>query len=131
MIVLDTHALVWWVSGGGRLSPNARDAIERELPRAGVLVSSITTWEIASLVARDRLALHGAIGAWIADVAAIDGLRFAPVDNSVALETVALPGTFHRDPADRIIVATARRHGAALVTADERIRQYPHVATIW
>lgn len=110
MIVLDTHALVWWVNGDSQLSPNAKTAIENELStEAGiVLVSTISAWEIAMLVKADRLTLTMALDDWLDTVAAIEGLRFSPVDNNVGVESTRLPGDFHKDPADRMIVALAR-----------------------
>jgi PIN domain nuclease of toxin-antitoxin system len=71
------------------------------------------------------------VAQWLATVASVESVRFVPMDNEIALESVALPGEFHKDPAHRIIVATARSLAAPLVTADEQIRAYPHVATIW
>ena len=83
------------------------------------------------LVARGRLGLTMEIGAWLAVVEEIAEVRFIPVDNAIAVESVALPGEFHKDPADRLIVATARKLGIPIVSADERIANYPHVRTIW
>lgn len=131
MIVLDTHALLWWVSGDARLSTAAHQAIERELDRGAIVISSISLWEIAMLIERGRLALSMDLDAWLATVGEIDAVRFFPVDNDIALQSVRLPGDFHKDPADRFIVSTARRLAAPLVTADEKIRTYPHVQTIW
>jgi PIN domain nuclease of toxin-antitoxin system len=68
---------------------------------------------------------------WLAIVSQVDNVRFIPVDNGIAVESESLPGEFHRDPADRMIVATARKLGAILVTMDEKIRNYPHVRTVW
>ena len=130
MILLDTHVLVWWVNGD-RLSPVAKSAIDEARKGGGIGVSSISAWEIAMLVAGGRLALSMDVGAWLAAVEAIDGVRFVPVDNAIALGAVALPGEFHKNPADRLIVATARVLGAELVSADERIRAYPHVRAVW
>ncbi len=131
MIVLDTHTLFWWVSDPRELSSDAAAAIAAERPDGEVLISSITAWEIAMLVARGRLGLSMDIGAWLALVEEIDEVRFIPVDNLIAVDAVALPGEFHKDPADRLIVATARTLGAPIVTADEKIRDYAHVRTIW
>ncbi|MCX7693696.1 type II toxin-antitoxin system VapC family toxin [Tepidimonas taiwanensis] len=131
MIVLDTHALLWWVSGDARLSTATHQAIERELDRGAIVISSISLWEIAMLIERGRLALSMDLDAWLATVGEIDAVRFFPVDNDIALQSVRLPGDFHEDPADRFIVSTARRLAAPLVTADEKIRTYPHVQTIW
>lgn len=131
MIVLDTHALLWWVEGDRKLSSRARRRIGSEREAGEVIVSSITAWEIALLIAKKRLGLAVDLDLWLAKVARIHGLRFAPVDNAIAVAAVNLPGPIHRDPADRIIVATARHYEAPLVTADRQLRAYPHLETIW
>lgn len=131
MIVLDTHALVWWISGDSTLSKKAKAAIERERDGGAIIVSSISAWEIAMLVARERLVLSMDVGSWLATTGQIEAVRFLPVDVEIAIKSVDLPGEFHKDPADRMIVATARKLAAPLVTKDERIRAYAHVKTIW
>ena len=132
MIVLDTHVLIWWVNGNAQLSPRARKAIERELEgEAQVMVSAISAWEIAMLVAKGRLALTMDIDDWLTTVTSIEGVSFAAVDPYVAVQSVRLPGEFHPDPADRLIVALARHYSAPLVTADAKIHAYRHVKTIW
>lgn len=131
MIVLDTHTLVWWVSGDRKLSAPAADAIAAEVDGGRILVSSISTWELTMLTARGRLALSMEIGQWLATLGELDAVEFVPVDNEIAIRSVELPGEFHADPADRIIVATARRFAAPLVTADEKIQAYLHVKTLW
>ena len=132
MIVLDTHVLVWWVTGQtAELSRKARTAIDKAAAGGDILVSSISAWEIAMLVKRGRLQLTMDVAQWLDIVAEIEAVRFVPVTNHIAVTSVALPGEFHKDPADRIIVATARDAAAPLVTADEKIRQYAHAATIW
>lgn len=133
MIVLDTHVLVWWVNGGDELSTAAKEAIESEMvDEAGIiLISSISAWEIALLIQKERLTLATSIDDWLAAVAEIDGVRFVPVENEVAIQSTRLPGEFHPDPADRMIVALARHVSAPLITADGRIRSYKHVRTIW
>ncbi len=131
MIVLDTHALVWWVSGDAALSKRARNAIAREMAGGEIVVSSISAWEIAMLVARERLTLKLDVDRWLKTVGQIEAVRFAPVDVEIATKSVALPGEFHADPADRMIVATARSLAAPVVTKDARIRNYAHVKSIW
>ncbi len=130
MIVLDTHALVWWVSGGP-LSEGAAEAIERSAAAHDLVASSITAWEIAMLVDRGRLELTLDLADWLRRVEAIPALRFVPVDNGLALASVRLPKGLHADPADRMIVATARSLEAPIVTRDERLQRYPHVETVW
>lgn len=131
MILLDTHALVWWVTGDAELSANARAAIKKELNGGEIIVSSISAWEIAMLVAREKLVLTVDVDAWLAAVAEIEVVRFVPVNNEIAIKSVSLPGEFHKDPADRMIVATARVLAIPLVTKDEKMRAYPQVKTIW
>jgi len=131
MIVLDTHVLIWWVDGGVKLSRAATLAIKRAQAENAIMVSSITAWEIAMLVDRARLTLTMDVPTWLSTVNRIPGLRFIPIDNQIAIGSVNLPGEFHQDPADRMIVATARRFGAPLVTQDRRIRSYPHLKTVW
>lgn len=131
MIVLDTHTLAWWVAGDAALSKKAKAAIDHEHDGGQIIVSAISAWEIAMLVERERLALSMEVQSWLATVAQIESVSFVPVDVEIAIRSVQLPGAFHRDPADRIIVATARKLAAPLVTVDEKIRAYAHVKSIW
>lgn len=131
MILLDTHAWVWWVSQPERLSEEALRVVDEARELRALLVSSISVWEVALLVAKGRLELTLDVGEWVARSEALPFVRFVPVDNAVALASVNLPGDFHPDPADRIIVATALQHKARLVTRDDRLRRYPHVKTVW
>ena len=71
------------------------------------------------------------VAEWLSYVGSIEAVNFVPVDNEIAVKSTELPGDFHKDPADRLIVATARKLAAPLVTADEKIRAYQHVRTIW
>jgi len=83
------------------------------------------------LVRAGRLALSMDVADWLAVVERIEPVRFVAVDNGLAVNSVTLPGEFHEDPADRIVVATARRYAVPLVTADEKIHAYPHVRALW
>jgi len=131
VIVLDTHTLVWWVTGDTTLSKKALKAIEREQNGGSIIVSAISAWEISMLVALGRLVLSMDVSSWLATVAEIESVRFFPVDVEIAAKSVELPGEFHKDPADRMIVTTARKLAAPLVTKDNKILNYPHVKTIW
>ena len=133
MIVLDTHALIWWANGDDRLSKSALKAINNEINKddGAILISSITTWEIALLVEKGRLSLTMDTDDWIRTVSAIDKVEFVTVDNDTFIQSVRLPGDFHPDPADRIITALARQHSIPLVTSDRKIIKYKHVKTIW
>lgn len=131
MIVLDTHALVWWVSGDATLSRKARKTIEKEMEEGEILISAISAWEIAMLVEREKLVLSMEVERWMNTVSEIDAVRIVPMDVEILVKSVNLPGEFHKDPADRMIVATARKFSVPLVTKDDKIRAYPHVKTIW
>ena len=132
MIVLDTHVLLWWVSGSDELSVAAKKAIKRTLTQGSeLIVSSISAWEVSMLIDKERLILSMDVESWFDEVSQIDGVRFLPVDNEIGIKSTVLPGDFHKDPADRMIVATARKLAVPLVTADEKIRNYEHVKTIW
>lgn len=83
------------------------------------------------LASKGRLTLTMDVSEWLATTAAIEGVRYVSIDNEIAIHSVNLPGVFHSDPADRMITALARRYNVPLVTADEKIRGYKHVKTIW
>lgn len=132
MIVLDTHVLVWWLADPDKLPRKARARLDRAVTDGESLrVSSISAWEIAMLVARGRLTLTMDVGAWIAAAESLPQLEFVPADNAIVLRAVALPDAFGRDPADRIIAATALGLGATLVTGDRRLRGHPPLRTLW
>lgn len=133
MIVLDTHVLVWALADDARLGRRARASIEEAAGGSGLFVSAITPWEIAMLAHKGRLALGRETGAWIGAALALPGVRLAPLEPAIAIDSVRLPGELHADPADRIIIATARLLGVALLTADRAILDYGaagHVAAL-
>lgn len=131
MIVLDTHAWIWWLANPEAISRAAREEIDRAMETEEILISSISCWEIALLVRKERLELTMPVEDWIARSEALPFVQFVPLDNRIALRSNHLPGEIHEDPADRIIIATALTLGAPLVSKDTRIRDYPHVETIW
>jgi PIN domain nuclease of toxin-antitoxin system len=131
VIVLDTHALLWWVNDPATLSKPAKKAIDDAVKSKSVYVSCISSWEIALLVERGRLHLALDVRDWLCRCEALPFLTFVPVDSAIAVESVRLPDFPHADPADRIIASTALSLGASLVTKDDKLRNYPHVKTIW
>ena len=131
MILLDTHAWIWWLSAPNRVGPEARRAIEQAIDRGAALVSSVSVWEVALLVTRGRLQLDRPVRAWLAEAEAVAGFRFVPVDNRIATESVLLREGLHADPADRFIAATALVCSVPLATADEKLRAYPPLCTVW
>lgn len=131
MIVLDTAAWIWWVSDPMSLSVRARQAIVAEEATSGLLVSAMSVWEVAVKVALRKLTIDRDVRAWVAMASAYPGLTVLPLHPADALESTLLPGRFHKDPADRMIVAFARRLDVPLVTSDRALRRYRHVRTIW
>jgi len=119
--LLDTHILLWWLSGDRRLGREQKRALQRCDSRTeAVGIAAITAWEIAMLGISGRLvAAPREIFAGIRD---LGWMNWVPLSPEVALEMTRLPGRFHRDPADQLITATARVHDLVLMTADDRIR---------
>jgi PIN domain nuclease of toxin-antitoxin system len=127
VIVIDTHVWIWWADDDARLRRQVRDQIDGE---SDVRVSAISLLEIATAASLGRLQIRPSTRAWLEVAQRAEQIRVEPLTDSVCLESVALPGEFHRDPADRLIVALARLLDAPLVTADNRILAYPSVRTV-
>jgi PIN domain nuclease of toxin-antitoxin system len=122
---------VWWLTQSERLSRRAAKAIAEAQTREAIVVSCFSTWELALLVQRGRVALALDLLEWLREAERVPGVRFEPVTNAIAYQSVVLPGEFHADPAGQIIVATARSLAATLVTGDRKIRDYSHTKTFW
>jgi len=131
MILLDTHAWIWFVSNPELLSEKAKKSIDKALKNKSLFVSSISVWEVALLVLKGRLNFTMDVADWIAKSESLSFIQFIPVDNAIALKSVNLTQPFHNDPADRIITATAMAKGFFLVTKDEKILNYKYVKSIW
>jgi PIN domain nuclease of toxin-antitoxin system len=123
-LVIDTHVLVWLLDKNKRLGPHAREALKQAASVNALYVPAITPWEIAMLVSKGKLTLKRDVGEWLESAFALPGLRLEPLSPAVAVASTRLPGTLNNDPADRIIVATARHLGVPLVTADEDLLSY-------
>ena len=129
MIVLDTHIWVWWAHGDEQLTRAQAEAIETN--EADVIgVSAISCWEIAKLVEYRRLELPCSLSEWFEQALSYPGIRLLELTPEIAIESTQLPREFHRDPADQLIVATARIHSCPLVTSDSMLLKYPNVETI-
>lgn len=126
MIVLDTHIWVWWVHDDEQLPKEYKEYIEQN-EQSGIGISAISCWEVAKLVEYGRLVLPIPISDWMNQALAYPGVHLLELTPHIAIESTQLPPPFHKDPADQIIVATARVHQISLVTVDGKIRQYPHV----
>lgn len=129
--VLDTHAWIWWVAEDPRLSEPALSAIERASAAGSLWLSGFSIWEVAKKVQKDQLRLDRPLDDWIDRATAPAGLHVVECTRAILVESCRLPGGFAGDPADAIIVATARSLGAALVTKDHRIRGYEQVRSVW
>jgi PIN domain nuclease of toxin-antitoxin system len=134
VILLDTHVLYWMANDSKRLSRRAREAIrearqEQGRHDAGLAIATITVWELAWLAQNRRIAVAGSVESFVREMVARVILR--PVTPEIAALAVRLPNEFPKDPADRLIAATAMVEGMALVTADIRIRRSKVVQTVW
>ena len=130
-IVLDTHSWIWWVTTDRRLSRRARTAIDKALSRGELSISMYSIWEMAKKVEKGQLALDRPLEEWLDAATAADGLQIVEMTRAILVDSCRLPQPFHGDPADQIIVATTRSLSATLVTKDARLRNYPHVRTLW
>jgi PIN domain nuclease of toxin-antitoxin system len=131
VILLDTHVLVWAAIEPSRLSRAATSALRRAKSSDGLAIASVSLWEIASLFARRRIQAYSTVEASVRQVLESVGVVVKPLTVEVAVLATQFAEDYPRDPADRIIGATARAEGMLLVTHDERIRDCPLLRTIW
>lgn len=129
--LLDTHVLIWLALEPKKLSKHARHAIERAGNKDGLGIASITLWEIAALVARGRLSVHGTVANWTTELLARAGVTVFELTPAIAELSTAFGPGYSNDPADQIIGATARNHGMPLVTADSRLLDCPLLKCVW
>jgi PIN domain nuclease of toxin-antitoxin system len=129
LIVLDTHVLLWAIADSKKLSRAADAAIRRSRRGDGVAISAITLWELASLVTRGRIRGFGTVESSLNLLTA--GVTVKPITPEIATLAAQFPDDYPHDPADRLIGATARAEGMALITRDESIRKSPLLKTIW
>jgi PIN domain nuclease of toxin-antitoxin system len=133
LLLLDTHVWLWLVAGSSDLSIASRNTIESAAAAGALRIAAISLWEVALLAWGGRIVLGKSISLWIDEALAEPGPRIDPLTPQIAIESYALPEAFHRDPADRLIVATARVASATLMTRDRRILDYAargHLAAI-
>ena len=130
MLLLDTHAWVWYLSDPQQLSAPALAEIEKAVQGTGVCVSAISLWEVALLVGKGRLQFSISLHDWLQYNESLNFLKVVPLDGPIVLTAAELPN-FHPDPADRFIVATGLVNRWSLVTKDQKIRDYSAIPTIW
>ena len=128
-IILDTCAMIWCVSAPDKLSENARSALLN--PAAGIWISAISCAEIACLAEANKVRFTPHWRTWFDKAIEDNGWHVMDIDPETVQEAFSLPGTFHRDPADRLITAAARMNHMHILTADRKLLDYPHVRTLW
>ena len=131
MIVIDTHVLVWWLTGAPGLSRKAERTLAAHGDPGQIVVSAISLLEIATATRRGRLRLSMPLDQWLAAVNSLPEIRVEPVSAEIAVRAGGLAEPMHGDPADRLIVATSAALGVPLVTGDKKIQAYRGVKTIW
>lgn len=132
-LLLDTHVWVWLMNRDVRLGKRALRRIEQGVPSGDLRVSIISVWEVAMLENKERLTFTESCEDWTASALTAPGIHLIELTTKVAISSTRLPGEFHGDPADRILIATARDTDAVLITADKAILRYAktgHVKTI-
>jgi PIN domain nuclease of toxin-antitoxin system len=129
-VLLDTHVWVWWLSGSDRLAPRELAALDSLAAGGELCLAAISLWEVQMACAKGRFVPEDGFERWLQAAAAPETIRIVPLDVPVALALNSLPERLHNDPADRLIVATAKAYGLQLATHDEALRKL-RVAPIW
>ena len=129
-VLLDTHVWIWWLSPDSPLSAGERAALDAEAERRELFLSAVSLWEAQMLHAKRRLELPLPFADWVEEAAEQDVITVVPLDVAVVVALEALPVGFHGDPADRLIVATARSRRLPLATRDRTIRR-SHTVALW
>lgn len=129
-LLLDTHFWIWWLTPRSPLKPAERNALDAAAEAGGVCLAAISLWEAQLLHSKQRLQLPLPFPDWLSRATESRVLTVLPLDRDVAIAADSLPARFHGDPADRLIVATARTHGIPLATRDRAIRR-SRTAKLW
>jgi PIN domain nuclease of toxin-antitoxin system len=129
-VLLDTHIVLYWFVNDSRLSKKQARIIQKASPDQPLFISDISLWEIANLYSLNRIRLNLPLRDWLEGATAPPLVQRIGISPSIAAGVAGLPSTFHRDPADRIIVATAQIFGATLLTHDARIIEADLVPTL-
>jgi len=123
-LLLDTHIWIWLMQGNDNLSLDFRKAIDRCQAFEGILISSISIWEIGMLVNKKKLILGMETLDWVNQTLELPGVILVPISPRIAIQSTTLPGEVHGDPTDRILIATAHEESAVLTTCDKKILDY-------
>jgi PIN domain nuclease of toxin-antitoxin system len=129
--VLDTHVWIWLISNPEKVPPRVHRLLNDRARYSRLLLSSISLWEFCKLIQKGRLQAVASPERWLQGALSIPKLSVQDITASIAIGSTTLPQPFHKDPADELIVATAREFDAILLTADRKLLSYPHVRTFW
>ena len=129
--ILDTHTWIWWHMNPKKLSKKVKKIIENTNSYDEILLSAISPWEFSKLLEKKRIGISCDPEDWISSALDMPKFRLVPLSPVLAYRSTVLPQPFHNDPADQIIVATAREENAIILTKDERILTYKNVRTLW
>ena len=128
MIILDTHAWIWWITESENLSVQATESVNK----ADIIgIAAISCWELAMLVAKNRIGLSMDVQIWINLALQHPKIQLLALTPEIAVLSTRLPGNFHGDPADRLIVASSLVHKAQLISKDDKIKQWGYLQVIW
>ncbi|MBI2604707.1 MAG: type II toxin-antitoxin system VapC family toxin [Deltaproteobacteria bacterium] len=129
--LLDTHTWIWWNTAPEKLSRGVRTAIEHPKKNDVLLLSAISIWEVAKLIEKRRFRINIDTRLWVEQALDIPRLRIAELTPEIAVHSTELPRPIHDDPADQIILATARIENAVVLSKDRLILDYPNVKAEW
>ncbi len=129
--MLDTHTWVWWHMNPQKLSQKVKGLIANGDGYEEILLSAISPWEFSKLLEKKRIGISRDPEDWIRSALEMPKFRLVPLSPVLAYRSTVLPQPFHSDPADQIIVATAREENAVILTKDERILGYGSVRSLW
>jgi PIN domain nuclease of toxin-antitoxin system len=129
--VIDTHVWIWWNMHPQKLSAKVRSLLSTPSRYEELLLSAISPWEFSKLLEKERIGISCNPEEWIAEALDMPKLRLVPLTPAIAYRSTSLPQPFNDDPADQIIVATAREENATILTKDKTIQKYEHVRTYW
>jgi PIN domain nuclease of toxin-antitoxin system len=125
MLILDTHSWIWAINGDRKIQKSGfLNHIQNSVQNNSLIISSISLWEVAMLISKGRIILTENTIDWMNNASSAPGLSVHPITSEIAYESTVLPDSFHGDPADRLIVATARVLNATLLTFDQEIIKY-------
>ncbi|MCB4790435.1 MAG: type II toxin-antitoxin system VapC family toxin [Elusimicrobia bacterium] len=129
--VMDTHIWIWWHMKPEMLSKKTKEIISDTRGYEEMLVSAISIWEFCKLIQMERIVISCDTEEWIKKAIDMPKFRIVPLSTAISISSTTLPEGFHSDPADQIIVATAREENATILTSDKKIISYKHVKSVW